>query len=174
MRHLILNSLLACCLIGNMVAQEDDKNIIKDTYQDEWDGQTTVIIKDSTSTNDAILDQLDLDDYTVGQEVRITENMIAELNRRERMRALHNTPEESNGFEIMDEGFASPVSNSEGNSFEEGAGNSNEMNRHKGEGDDIFIQKQPVPQKFLNLIQTEEYQKKLKELMAKYPDKIFV
>ena len=151
---------------------------IKDTYQDKMNGQTTVIIKDSTSTDQDVLNQLDLDDYTVGQEVRITGDMIAELNRRERIKALGYDPQakeksdqespDTEDLEVIEIGTITPTSRLEGASDDkpETMIKMLEKDKEGGEGEDIFIRKNPAPAKFLELIKTKEYQEKLKKLQA--------
>ncbi len=168
MRISIIYSILLLFLGTALLAQDE---VIKDTYQDRMNGQTTVIIKDSTSTDQDVLNQLDLDQYTVGQEVRITEDMIAELNRRERMKALGYDPQaaseketEDSEVEVLEVGVITPTSHLEVSSDE-----NEEMipiGSEKG-GEEIFKRKNPAPAKFLELIESEEYKKKLEELKAK-------
>lgn len=178
----ILNILIV--LLFSIASQAQEDEIIKDTYQDKMNGQTTVIIKDSTSTDVDVLNQLDLDDYTVGQEVRITEDMIAELNRRERIKALGYDPqakEKEEGksetanpippdedIDVIDVGIITPSTNLGGLSDDDPATMIQmlEDEREGGEGDNIFIRKNPAPAKFLELIKTKEYQEKLEKLKA--------
>lgn len=156
--------------------------IIKDAYQDKMNGQTTVIIKDSTSTDAAVLNQLDLDNYTVGQEVRITEDMIAELNRLERIKALGYDPRETksdladkdNELEVVEIGVITPSTRLEvGSDESESMIQMGDENMKRGEGEEIFIRKNPIPAKFLELLESEEYQNKLKELIKTKGELIF-
>lgn len=196
---LIIMGLLLCTVF--MVAQEEDKDIIKDTYMDKMNGQTTVIIKDSTTTDLDVLDQLDMDNYTVGQEVRITEDMIAEMNRKAKMERMAKerarkerelavpgvpkVPSPEDEFtakggddaelDVIDIGVITPSTQMEAEAKE----NAGEMirvleeGREGGEGEEIFIRRNPAPAKFLELQKTPEYQEKLKKLQAQGV-KIFV
>ncbi|MGK0389019.1 MAG: hypothetical protein ACI94Y_001753 [Maribacter sp.] len=193
---LIIISLLLCTVF--MVdAQEEKENVIKDTYMDKMNGQTTVIIKDSTTTDLDILDQLDMDNYTVGQEVRITEDMITEMNRRARMERLIKeekrklavpgipkvpSPDkftakggEDMEPEVIDIGVTTPSTQMEA-AAEENAGEMIQVleeGREGEEGEEIFIRKNPAPVKFLELQKTPKYQEKLRKLQAQGV-KIFV
>lgn len=199
---------LLLCTVFMVNAQEEDKEIIKDSYMDKMNGQTTVIIKDSTTTDLDVLDQLDMDNYTVGQEVRITEDMIAEMNRKARMERMAKERErkererelstpgmpkvpspdeftakggeaeegvEDADLEVIDIGIITPSTQMEAEA-KENAGEKIrvlEEGREGGEGEEIFIRRNPAPAKFLELQKTPEYQEKLKKLQAQ-GIKIFV
>ena len=174
-------NILIILLLCAPSSQAQDGDGIKDTYQDKSNGQTTVIIKDSTSTDEDILSQLDLDNYTVGQEVRITEDMIAEMNRRERIKALGYDPKakeeavpKTEDLEVIDIGVITPTSRLGGPSDDDPATMIQilEDGKEGGEGENIFIRKNPAPKKYLELMKTKEYQEKLKKLKAE--GKIFV
>ena len=192
---LLIMGLLLCTVF--MVDAQEDKEVIKDTYMDKMNGQTTVIIKDSTTTDLDVLDQLDMDNYTVGQEVRITENMIEEMNRRARMERLAKeekrkltvpgvpkvpSPDEFTAkggedmeLDVIDIGVITPSTQMEA-AAEENAGEMIrvlEENKEGGEGGEIFIRRNPAPAKFLELQKTPEYQERLKKLQAQGV-KIFV
>ncbi len=82
MKHLLKMQVLALLLISYNVSGAQD---IKEQYADEDNGQNTVIVKDKEISDLDILNQLDIDDYSVGQEVRITPEMLEQLKKQEEL-----------------------------------------------------------------------------------------
>lgn len=64
-----------------------------ETYDINKDKQTTVIVRDSVESDKDILDQLDLDDYTVGEEVYITAEMWKEIQEQQLDSKTNTKPE---------------------------------------------------------------------------------
>lgn len=81
-------------IIGQFVFAQ----VVKKQYQDKHNQQTMVIVKDSTATDLEVLTALDMDEYTMGQEVRITPEMLAALNKKKQVLASPAVLDEERGI----------------------------------------------------------------------------
>ncbi len=83
--------MVAFGLIGKSLAAQ----VVVDKYQDEEDQQTTVVVKERGAADEDVLDKLDIDNYTVGQEVRITPAMLKKIQKQEVARRNHRLKTET-------------------------------------------------------------------------------
>jgi hypothetical protein len=74
-------AILNICLLLTMVSSF--AQTVLETYDVNDDKQTTVIVRDSVESDRDILDKLDLDDYTVGEEVFITDEMWTTMQKKQ-------------------------------------------------------------------------------------------
>lgn len=72
-------TILNICLLLTIVSSF--AQTVLETYDVHEDKQTTVILRDSMESDEEILNQLDLDDYAVGEEVYITAEMWAKIQK---------------------------------------------------------------------------------------------
>lgn len=81
-RIMILNFFI----VGIIFSSFAQKTI--ETYDINEDKQTTVILRDSSKSDKDILSELDLDDYTVGEEVYITAEMWKKMQPEKEPKAI--------------------------------------------------------------------------------------
>lgn len=74
-------TILNICLLFTMVSSF--AQTVLETYDVTDDKQTTIILRDSVESDRDILDQLDLDDYAVGEQVFITDEMWAAMQKKQ-------------------------------------------------------------------------------------------